>query len=49
MLTAMTDTVRTSGRADLLSMVLEALPVGVWIMDRTGCITYIADRSHGPI
>jgi PAS domain S-box-containing protein len=25
---------------DLLPQVLEALPVGVWIMDRTGCITH---------
>ena len=36
----MTDAVQTSGRSDLLSMVLEGLPVGVWIMDRIGCITY---------
>ena len=36
----MTDAVQTAGRSDVLSMVLEALPVGVWIMDRTGCITY---------
>jgi hypothetical protein len=25
---------------DLLPQVLEAIPVGVWIMDRTGCITH---------
>lgn len=25
---------------DLLPQILEALPVGVWIMDRTGCITH---------
>jgi hypothetical protein len=36
----MTDAVRTSGPPDVLSLVLEALPVGVWIMDQTGRITY---------
>ena len=36
----MTDALQTSAPPDLLSLVLEALPVGVWIMDRTGRITY---------
>ena len=36
----MTDAVQTCDPPDLLSMVLEALPVGVWIMDQTGRIAY---------
>jgi hypothetical protein len=31
---------------DLLAMVLEALPVGVWIMDRTGRITHGNAAGH---
>jgi hypothetical protein len=40
MATAMTEVVQTPAPPDLLSLVLEALPVGVWIMDRIGRITY---------
>ena len=36
----MADVVQHPAPPDLLSLVLDALPVGVWIMDQTGRITY---------
>jgi hypothetical protein len=36
----MVDTILPPAQPDVLLLVLEALPVGVWIMDRTGRITY---------
>src|SRR5215207_3459776 len=39
-LTSMADVVQAPAPPNLLSLVLEALPVGVWIMDQSGRIAY---------